>query len=93
LTNPKEVEILTNKIFLAIQQNPQKFNGYLEYESVFWNDFSRFDSGVKFPVLPVDLFDEITGVREIKIDMNQKYIEFHWTIPVEFLRSNIELFK
>jgi hypothetical protein len=93
LTNPKETEILTNKIFIEIQQNPQKFNGYLEYESVFWNDFSRFDSNANFPILPADLFDEIIGAKVIEIEETQKYIEFHWTIPVEFLRQNIDLFK
>jgi hypothetical protein len=93
LTNPKDVETLSSAIFLAIQQNPQKFKGYMEYESVFWNDFSKFELEDIFPVLPKDLFEEITGAKEIIIEESQKYIEFHWTIPVEMLRQNIDLFK
>ncbi len=91
--NLKEVEDLTQKIFLAISNNSQPFKGYVEYETVFYEDFSDFGTELKFPVIPQNLFDNIIDTQLISVNNDTKYLEFHWTVPTAFVEQSLELFQ
>jgi hypothetical protein len=80
----------TNDLWLRIENSGQTLNGYIEAENVFYNDFGF---GNEAPQLPDNLFDKVTSSSSVIIDTSKPYFEFHWTIPLIYLRNNIEIFR
>jgi hypothetical protein len=84
------MENLTSEVWSLLVKSLGNIVGYAEAESLIYIDH-KFAKDM--PKLDSNFFECVFDSQQIIIDTTKQYFEFHWTVPLEFVSLNIEVFK